>query len=161
TIRGSIFGRAEASMRTACTLVCVGLVIGCGGTNNNGSTSSGSGGMGGNGSASSSASSGSASSGSGGPQGGACGDAVSPDPDIPQALPQRFVDTQLPAAAGKTIAVAAGGDLQQAIDMAQPGDVITLAAGASFKGPFSLPNKAGSSYIVVRTDTKDADFPAP
>src|SRR5262249_15475528 len=73
----------------------------------------------------------------------------------------RFVDTALPAATGKTVAVAAGGDLQQAIDAAQPGDVITLAAGASYKGPFTLPNKPGSGYIVVRTDTPGASFPAP
>src|SRR5689334_7988032 len=115
--------------------------------------------MGGHGSASSSGPG--SSSGSGGPEGGACDDAVSPDPDVQQALPQRYVDTQLPATTGSTIPVAAGGDLQKAIDSAQPGDVIMLAAGASFKGRFTLPNKPGSGYIVVRTDTKDADFPAP
>ena len=34
------------------------------------------------------------------------------------------------------IAVAAGGDLQSAIDRAAPGDTITLDAGATFVGQF-------------------------
>src|SRR5262245_60434091 len=128
-------------MKTAYVLIGVGLLIGCGSGKE--SSSSGTGGAGG------AASSGSSSSGGGGgPQGGVCSDPVSPDPDIKQALPQRYVDTALPAATGKTVAVAAGGNLQQAIDAAQPGDVITLAAGASFTGPFMLPNKSGSGYIV-------------
>jgi hypothetical protein len=68
----------------------------------------------------------------------------------PQPL-QRRVDTELPAARGKTIAVAKGGDLQAALDAAKPGDAIVLEAGAVFAGPFTLPAKAGSGWIVVRS----------
>ena len=42
-----------------------------------------------------------------------------------------------------TIAVPAGGDLQAALNAAQPGDVITLAPGATYTGNFVLPNKGG------------------
>ncbi len=52
---------------------------------------------------------------------------------------------------GRVISVAAGGDLQAAIDSALPGDTISLAAGASFVGPFTLKNKSGSGTIVIQT----------
>ena len=47
--------------------------------------------------------------------------------------------------------VNAGGDLQAAINNAQPGDTILLQAGATFTGNFILPNKGGSSYITIRS----------
>jgi hypothetical protein len=50
--------------------------------------------------------------------------------------------------------VAAGGDLQAALDAAQPGDVVTLPAGATFTGNFVLHAKPGMSagqWITVRT----------
>ena len=50
-----------------------------------------------------------------------------------------------------TISVPAGGNLQQAIFSAQPGDVITLAAGATFVGNFALPPKIGDAFITIRT----------
>src|SRR4051812_16740232 len=97
---------AEVSMRTA--LICIGLLIGCGGEDPSVSTSSGlsasgAGGAGGAGGQSSSASSSGSSTGGGNPQGGACDDAVSPDPDIQQALPKQFVDTSLPMTTGKML----------------------------------------------------------
>src|SRR5919106_5454897 len=49
------------------------------------------------------------------------------DPEPPRV----FLDTTYIAPAGKTINVAAGGDVQAAIDRAQPGDVIMLQAGAT------------------------------
>ncbi len=58
-----------------------------------------------------------------------------------------------------TIVVAAGGNLQAALDQAQPGQVVQLQAGATFTGNFVLPQKAGSSYITVRTSTPDAQLP--
>ena len=67
------------------------------------------------------------------------------------ALPEVQVDTGYPAVTGQTIALEAGGDLQAAIDMAAPGDEITLAAGAVFTGNFSLPEKAGDGWIVIRS----------
>src|SRR5689334_16633077 len=53
----------------------------------------------------------------------------------PPALPIRL-DILHARPAGRTIAVRSGGDLQAALDAAQPGDVITLEAGATFRGNF-------------------------
>ena len=56
-----------------------------------------------------------------------------------------------------TIAVPAGGDLQTAINAAQPGDVITLAPGAIYIGNFVLRTKARSTdYITIRSAASDA-----
>ena len=64
-------------------------------------------------------------------------------------------------AAAATIAVPAGGNLQTALNSAQPGDVITLAAGATFTGNFVLPAKLGSTtYITVRSAAADASLPS-
>jgi hypothetical protein len=79
------------------------------------------------------------------------------DPEPPRV----FLDTTYIAPAGKTIKVAAGGDVQAAIDQAQPGDVIMLQAGATFRGNFQLPNKSGSNWIVIRSSAADADLPPP
>jgi hypothetical protein len=76
-------------------------------------------------------------------------------------LPRSTVDTRIVAPTGKTIAVPSGGNLQQAIDQAQPGDVITLQAGASYVGNFYLRNKSGSGWITIRTSASDASLPAP
>src|SRR5215510_11247198 len=62
-------------------------------------------------------------------------------------------------ASAETRPVAAGGDLQAALDAAQPGDVIELQAGATFLGNFVLPLKAGSSYITIRSSAADAALP--
>ena len=48
-------------------------------------------------------------------------------------------------AQGVVIAVGAGGDLQDAINRAQPGDTIALEAGATFVGNFVLPRKKALS----------------
>jgi hypothetical protein len=61
-----------------------------------------------------------------------------------------------------TINVPAGGDLQAAINAAQPGDVITLAPGAAYIGNFVLPNKGSlSDSITIRSATPDALLPGP
>jgi hypothetical protein len=62
--------------------------------------------------------------------------------------------------AGSTIPVPAGGDLQAAIDNAQPGDTIKLEAGATFTGQFTLPAKSGTGWIVIRTAAPDSSLPA-
>ncbi len=81
------------------------------------------------------------------------------DPEIGQALPQAVVDTTFVPPSGETISVAAGEDLQAAIDAAQPGDVVEIEAGATFTGSVTLPNKPGSDWITIRTSTPDADLP--
>ncbi len=76
-------------------------------------------------------------------------------------LPKALVETEPAPKGGRTIAVPAGGDLQAALHQAQPGDVITLAAGATYTGPFVLPSKSGSGWITVRTSAPDQRLPAP
>jgi hypothetical protein len=63
-----------------------------------------------------------------------------------------------PPLEGATISVAAGGNLQQAITNAQPGDTIELARGASYVGNFTLVAKAGIAPITIRT-SGDAGLP--
>ena len=58
-----------------------------------------------------------------------------------------------------TIDVPPGADLQAALDQAQPGDTIRLAAGSVYTGAFTLPLKSGSGYITVRTSATDAELP--
>ena len=57
------------------------------------------------------------------------------------------------------IVVAAGGNLQAALNQAQPGQVIQVQAGATFDGNFILPVKTGTGTITVRTSTPDAQLP--
>lgn len=93
------------------------------------------------------------------------GCAGSPSNERRAAAPQplrELVDTALPPPGGRTIMVRSGGDVQDAIDEAQPGDVIVLEAGATFKGPFSLPNKnGGTGWITIKSSAVDRSFPAP
>src|SRR2546421_9334429 len=74
-------------------------------------------------------------------------------------LPRQVVDTAMPTPTGKTITVSAGGDFQAALNTAALGDVIVLQAGATYSGPFTLPNKSGSGWIIVRSSS--ASLPAP
>jgi hypothetical protein len=61
---------------------------------------------------------------------------------------------------GATIVVGAGSNLQDALNAAQPGDVLMLAAGATFTGNFTLPVKSGTGVITVRSGAADTDLPA-
>jgi len=75
--------------------------------------------------------------------------------------PRVFLDTAYAPPPGRTLTVPAGGDLQSALDGARPGDVIALEAGATFGGPFTLPAKTGSEWIVLRTSAADIALPPP
>ena len=66
-------------------------------------------------------------------------------------LPRVFLSTAYPNTTGGTLNVSAGGNLQTAIDSAQPGDTIVLQAGAVFTGNFILRAKTGSGWIIIRT----------
>jgi hypothetical protein len=81
-----------------------------------------------------------------------------PGPQDPE-LPRVLIDARYVPPSGATRTVPAGGDLQAALDVAQPGDVILLEAGATFVGNFTLPAKTGSGWIVIRSSTADANLP--
>ncbi len=53
-----------------------------------------------------------------------------------------------------------GNALRRVLSSARPGDVIYLTAGATFEGPFQLPQKPGSGFITIRTNTPDSQLPA-
>ena len=75
-------------------------------------------------------------------------------------LPRHRVDTTMPAQSGKSVRVAAGGDLQKAIDDAVGGDTLIVEAGATFVGTFSLPKKSGNDWIVIMSSATD-QLPSP
>jgi len=62
----------------------------------------------------------------------------------------------VPTAFCATVAVPAGGDLQAAINNANPGDTIVLTAGATYTGNYTLPAKGISRlYITIQTSALD------
>jgi len=65
--------------------------------------------------------------------------------------PRTYIDTAMPTLSGRVIRVSSGDNLQSAINSATNGDVIELEAGATFSGPFTLPAKSGSGWIVIRS----------
>jgi PKD repeat protein len=65
-----------------------------------------------------------------------------------------------PSVQAATIFVAAGGNLQDALNTAQPGDTIVLAENAEFVGNFVLPVKTGDQWITLRSAAPDTVLPA-
>ena len=53
--------------------------------------------------------------------------------------------------AAAVINVPPGGDLQGALNAAQPGDTITLAAGATYTGNFRLASNPGPAWITIQS----------
>lgn len=90
-----------------------------------------------------------------------CPEGVTSSSFVKQMLPEEIVDTEYIPPKGKVHSVKANGNLQAAIDAAARGDVIEIEAGATFTGPFVLPNKPGNDWITIRTSTPDADLPPP
>jgi len=75
-------------------------------------------------------------------------------PTFPAQSPERprvLLDTTYRAPTGRLISVPTGGDLQAALNLAQPGDTITLQAGATYTGNFTLPVKSGTAWIYVQS----------
>ena len=60
--------------------------------------------------------------------------------------------------AGATHRLGPKDDLQRAIDRAKPGDVIVVEAGATYTGPFTLPDKSGETYITIQS-SRVAELP--
>src|SRR5688572_8531196 len=98
-----------------------------------------------------------------------------PDPETPSTggtgtlqaianlaeLPRASVNTAYPAPS-RQVRVAAGANLQAAIDAAQPGDELLLAPGATYVGNFFLRDKGSSTaWITIRTDVSDAVIGSP
>ncbi len=72
--------------------------------------------------------------------------------------PRASVDVPQLQTGGQTIRVAAGGDLQKALDEAKAGDRIELQPRATYEGPFRLKAKEGNEWIVI---TSSAELPKP
>ena len=73
----------------------------------------------------------------------------------PPELPRTTVVVPLLKPTGKTIRVAADGNLQEAIDNAKGGDLISLEPGATYKGPFRLPRKDGDGWVIIASAAAD------
>src|SRR5687767_4853811 len=67
------------------------------------------------------------------------------------ALVQRVRRVSEPQRTGSILRLDRNGDLQGAIDQAQPGDTIVLEAGAVYTGPITLPVKSGSDFITIQS----------
>lgn len=67
------------------------------------------------------------------------------------ALVQRVRRVSPPQRDGSTLRLDRNGDLQAAIDQAQPGDTIVLEAGAVYTAPITLPVKSGNDFITIQT----------
>jgi len=83
--------------------------------------------------------------------------------DGPAQLPVTYMQSALAntPAPGTTTLVSPGGNLQTALNNANCGDTIQLAAGATFAGLFTLPAKPcdDQHWIIVRTSAPDSSLP--
>ncbi|HKS73509.1 MAG TPA: hypothetical protein VJQ82_09965 [Terriglobales bacterium] len=83
--------------------------------------------------------------------------------DGPAQLPLVYMQTALAntPAPGKKTTVAAGADLQAALNAAACGDTLMLQAGATFSGVYTFPNKGcdNAHWIIVRTASADSTLP--
>ncbi|MCU0319321.1 MAG: T9SS type A sorting domain-containing protein [Flavobacteriales bacterium] len=80
-------------------------------------------------------------------------------------LPQEYMNVCYPTTTSTITVCNSGcdygnGQLQQAINAAQPGTTILLQAGHTYSGSFTLPDKTGDDWIVIRSNAPDAQLPA-
>ena len=75
--------------------------------------------------------------------------------------PLSSIDTTYTPPSGSTITVNSGGSFQTALNTAQLGDTIVLQAGATFTGPFNLPNKTTGSGWIYIVSSAYGSLPAP
>jgi hypothetical protein len=78
--------------------------------------------------------------------------------------PRAYISSRMPVRTGALITVAAGGDVQAALNAAQPGDWVVLEAGATFIGNFTIPLKSGDALsggdnVIVVTTSAFASLP--
>jgi hypothetical protein len=66
-------------------------------------------------------------------------------------LPREYLATGMPAVTGRSIRVPAGSNLQAAVEAAELGDELVLDAGATYTGTLTLPKKAGSGWLIIRS----------
>jgi hypothetical protein len=81
--------------------------------------------------------------------------------DGPAQLPITYMQTTLANTPGTTIQVSAGASLQSALNSANCGDTIALAAGATFTGQFTVPAKPcdNAHWIIIRTSAPNSALP--
>ena len=83
--------------------------------------------------------------------------------DGPAALPQACINTAMAEtpSGGTVISVAAGANLQTALNSVQCGDTVSIASNATFTGNFVVPALGCDSghWITVRTSAPDASLP--
>jgi hypothetical protein len=84
-------------------------------------------------------------------------------PSIAPAQPTLYATT-LPASSSTcTVHVAAGVDLQAALNNANPGDTLCIQAGGAWTGNYIVPSKPNpnAAWLTIRTSTPDAQLPPP
>jgi hypothetical protein len=83
------------------------------------------------------------------------------DTPVPSELPRIILDEAFhnTPVTGRTISVSPDGDLQQAIDNADPGDEIVLSAGAKYTGNFTLKRKPNSTAWITIRSSRSAELP--
>lgn len=83
--------------------------------------------------------------------------------DGPAELPRVYIQSDLAntPAPGSVISVPKTGNFQQALNQANCGDTISLQAGATYAGQFSLPAKGcdDGHWIIIRTSAPDSALP--
>jgi hypothetical protein len=91
------------------------------------------------------------------------GSSVYSSDDTPSSaeLPRLSVDSALPESTGRIITVSTSDNLQSTLEEAVPGDVIELEPGVVYRGPFTLPKKDGSDWIIIRTADPEGKLPQP